>query len=174
MGVAIVICLLAYLALPDMAGYLIPLVPAVLIVAARFAPRVGFQALCLCLLIAPWVELRGGKIVAGAILADRGERIATMRDVQKFVNLTEEKLPGQNTIVVGAWEPLIVELFAGQSTHNRYVYLLTPDELHVLVQNRSPIAYSSETMRGFNYSVHGVDLAAFGARNVRQLLIGHP
>ncbi|HEX8279850.1 MAG TPA: hypothetical protein VF551_00615, partial [Chthoniobacterales bacterium] len=114
-----------------------------------------------------WAEVSGGKIVPGSIFADRRERIATMRDVHRFVTLTEEKLPGEYTVIVGAWEPMIAELFAGEVTHNRYVYLLRPAELHALVAKGSPIAYSSETMRGFNHGVHGVDVAAFGARNVR-------
>lgn len=174
MAVTAAIYIVAYLRLPDMAGYLLPVIPALLFLAARSAPRLVFQLLCICLLIAPWIDFAHGRIVPGAVIADREERLRTMRDVQKFVTLTEEKLPGENTVVVGAWESVISELFPAPGTHNHYVYLLTAAELQSLVKNGSAIAYSSEVTRQFNYSVYGVDLAAFGARNVRQLLIGSP
>ena len=47
----------AYLGLPDQAGYLIPVIPATLLPAAGFVPRFCFQLCCLCLAIAPWLEL---------------------------------------------------------------------------------------------------------------------
>jgi hypothetical protein len=174
MAVTVATYIGAYFWLPDMAAYLLPVIPALLFVAARFVPRPAFQVLCVCLLIAPWIDFAHGRIAPGAVIADRRERLRTMRDVHKFVTLTEEKLAGENTVVVGAWESVISVLYPAPATRNHYVYLLTAAELQALVQSGSAIAYSSDVTRQFNHSVYGVDLAAFGARNVRQLLVGQP
>jgi hypothetical protein len=164
----------AFLALPDQAGYLIPLEPALLLVLARFAARPAFQVACICLLVSPWIELSSGKVAQGRILTDHNVRLGTLRDVRQFVAMTEEKLPRGTTVVVGAWQPIIEELFAGTPTHNRYAYLLTRSELDAAAVTGEPLAYATEVVRGFNHRVHGVDLAAYGAQNVRQLLLGVP
>ncbi len=52
-GAIVVIYLLAYLRLPDQAGYLIPLVPAILLLAARFTPSLPFQTACFLLFLSP-------------------------------------------------------------------------------------------------------------------------
>lgn len=174
MGTCLVLYLVSFLALPDQAGYLIPLVAAVLFTAARFAPRLAFQACCICLLIAPWLDISGGKPVHGAVVSDHQERLSTLRDIRQFVAVTEQRLPTDTVIVVGAWAPIIAELFPSEQTHNRYVYLLSRAELEQAVASGAGIAYATEVIRGFNQRVHGIDLAAHGARNVRQMLVGRP
>lgn len=165
---------IAFLALPDQAGYLIPLVPALLLVLARFAVRPAFQFACLCVLVSPWIEVSGASFAQGRILADHHARLGTLRDVRRFVAMTEEKLPPGTTVVVGAWQPIIEELFADKPTHHRYAYLLSRSELDAAAASGAPLAYATEVLRGFNQRVYGVDLAAYGARNVRQILVGVP
>lgn len=94
--------------------------------------------------------------------------------MKQFVALTDKALPAENSVVVGAWEPIISELFAGRSGHNTYVYSLDRPELERLIKSGHGIAYSSEVIRVFNSRAAGVDLALFGARNVRQMLVGQP
>ena len=170
----LLVCIVAFIALPDQAGYLIPLVPPTLLILARFAARPAFHFACLCLLIAPWLSVSGAKPVAGPVLADHRARIATLRDVEQFVAVTEEKLPAGTVIVVGAWQPIVDELFADVALRNRYAYLLSSQEVKAAAQSGTPLAYATEAIRGFNYRVHGIDLAAHGAQNVRQLLLGTP
>lgn len=165
---------IAFLALPDQAGYLIPLVPASLLVLARFTARAAFQFACLCLVVSPWVEISSGQLAKGTILADHAARLDTLRDVRRFVELAEAKLPRGTTVVVGAWQPIIDELFAGTRTQNRYAYLLNRSELEAAAASGAPLAYASEVVRGFNQRANDVDLAAYGARNVRQILVGAP
>jgi hypothetical protein len=175
---ALLVWLLLYVVcfamLPDQAGYLIPLVPAVLLLAARVAPRWALQMAMAALLCAPWVEFSSGKLLPGSIIADRRERLRTIADVERFVAMAEDRLPGANIVVVGAWAPIIAELTPGASLHNRYEYLLTAAQLSELARSGTSVAYASNVIRGFNHRVHGVDLAAYGAQNVRQLLLGQP
>lgn len=169
-----ILCLIAFIALPDQAGYLIPVVPPTLLILARYAARPALQFTCLCLIVAPWVTVTAAKPTAGPVVADHRVRLATMRDVQQFVALTEERLPAGTLIVVGAWQPMIDELFHDAALRNRYAYLLTDADLEEAARNGTRLAYATEPIRGFNYRVHGVDLAAHGAQNVRQLLLGAP
>lgn len=171
---SVALCLTSFNALPDQAGYLIPLVPGVLFLLARFAPRPAFQAACVCLLIAPWIEFSGGKPAPGAVLADHAERVNTLRDIRRFVGLTDEHLPGENTVVVGAWEPIISVLFPTPRGHNHYVYLLSAADAEGELKKQRNLAYASEVVRGFNYRVAGIDLATYGARNIRQMLVKQP
>jgi len=66
---AVVIYICAYLRLPDQAGYLLPIVPAVLLLWQQFASRRTFQAVAACLLIAPFVEVSNHGFSPGAIIA---------------------------------------------------------------------------------------------------------
>lgn len=166
--------LIAFFALPDQAGYLIPLVPPLLLVLARYTPRRAMQFASICLLAAPWIDVAGGKLTPGPIIMDHRARIGTVRDVQRFVVASEEKLPPGTIIVVGAWQPIIEELFHRAPTRNRYVYLLSRAEAEQVARSGTPLAYATEMIRAFNIRVHGVDLTAYGARNVRQILVGAP
>jgi hypothetical protein len=162
LGLIIVIYGAAYLRLPDQAGYLIPIIPATLLLAAQFAPRLSFQLCCLCLTIAPWLEWRPGSFQAGAILADHRDRVMNLRNVISCVDFAET-LPGANVIVVGAWEPQIAVLAPNRvSLKNRYVYLLTANEAAAVQESGRRIFYLPG-IRSFNARVNGTDLARLGS-----------
>ncbi len=160
LGAIVCLYLIAYLRLPDQAGYLCPIVPVILLLLGRFSPRPVFQALSVCLLAAGWQ----------AMTDDHNERVRTVHDVKRFVIATDKLFPGQNTVVVGGWEPIISVLYP--ESHNRYIYLLSPTEAKHLAPGS--VAYASEVIREFNYRVYGIDLAAIGAQNVRLALVGRP
>ena len=64
--------------------------------------RFCFQLCCLCLAIAPWLELGRNGLRGGAILADHRERTTNLRNVASCFNFAE-RLPGENVIMV-AWD----------------------------------------------------------------------
>lgn len=161
LGLIIIIYGAAYLRLPDQAGYLIPIIPATLLLAAGFAPRLCFQLCCLCLAIAPWLELGRNGPHAGAILADHRERTNNLRNVASCLNFAES-LPGENLIVVGGWEPQIAVLTLDRPPlKNRYVYLLERDEMIAAIQGGHRIFYLP-SIRFFNVRVNGTDPARYG------------
>jgi hypothetical protein len=156
----------AYLRLPDQAGYLLPVVPAALLLAALYAPRLCFQIFCLTLIVAPFVEISGGRLAAGPIFADRRERLQTIENIRNFVQFSRS-LPGRNLILVGGWEPQIDVLFPEAASGNiRYVYLLSEEQLKAAISDGFTIFYLP-AIRAFNASVYGIDVAQFGARDVR-------
>ena len=167
---AIVVYICAYLRLPDQAGYLLPIVPAVLLLWQQFASRRTFQVVAACLLIAPFVEVSNHGFSPGAIVADHKERIETMARIVGFLAYAE-KLPGHNTIVVGAWEPQIAVMLP-QVFHGRncYAYLLTGSDAAVALRRGDGIFYVP-TIREFNYRVYGIDLVNYGARDLHALFL---
>lgn len=160
--ITVVLYIIAYLRLPDQAGYLCPIVAPILFLLARFVSRPLFQTACAAVLLGWW----------SPVMADHRDRVQAIRDVNRFVTATEAALPGGNTIVVGSWEPIISMLHP--ESHNKYVYLLSQDQAEQLVAMNQPIAYTSEIIRQFNYRATGLDLASVGARDIRAMLLGKP
>ncbi len=133
----------------------------VLLLAARFAPQFAFQIGCFCLTISPWLEIGPGGMRPGAILADHRARVLNLRNVNSCLAFAE-KMSGRNVIVVGAWEPQIAVLTAGQEPlRNRYVYLLDRDGATAAVASGDRILYLP-AIRAFNAQINGNDLAEVG------------
>lgn len=161
LGLIIVIYGAAYWRLPDQAAYLIPIIPATLLLAVRLAPRPCFQFCCLCLTISPLLEVGPVGLHAGAIFADHTERLINLRNLNTCLDFAET-LPGKNVIVVGGWEPEIAVLAPDRpALRNQYVYLLSQEEINNVRKNGGLIFYLP-AMRSFNAQVHGVDLARSG------------
>jgi len=159
-----------YLRLPDQAAYLLPAVPAVLLLAQQLVSRRAFQFACACLILSPFVNLGPKGAQPGAIFADRAERLQTLDQVEHFVRYAET-LPGQNTIVVGAWEPIIATI-APHIAHgrNHYVYLLDDTALAAVLARNEPIFYAPR-MREFNQRIYGIDLTKYGGINLRDFYL---
>ena len=159
-----------YLRLPDQAGYLLPAVPAVILLAQQRAPRRAFQFACACLILSPFVDIGPKGVQAGPIFADRAERVYTLDQVKQFLGYAET-LPGQNTIVVGAWEPIIATV-APHIAHgkNNYVYLLDDTALTAVLARNEQIFYAPR-MREFNQRIYGIDLAKYGGIDLRDFYL---
>jgi hypothetical protein len=157
----IMISVALYLRLPDQAGYLLPVVPAVLLLMQQFVSRRVFQIACACLIVSPFVDVSRNGIGGGAIFADQAERVRTLQQVQQFLGYAET-LPGHNTIVVGAWEPIIAVVAPHiVQRKNDYVYLLDKQAIEVVLARHEPILYAPR-MREFNQRIYGIDLAKYG------------
>jgi hypothetical protein len=164
---AIAVYLMVYLLHPDIAGYLIPLIPFVILLLARFATRPSFQAFCALTIAGAFVTLDRGQVAAGDIFQDHAERIRTAASIANFISDTE-RMPGRNVFVVGGWEPVIENRFpAGEHGGNRYAYLLTPPDVIACIRAGRAIYYQSQVIRDFNFRVYGIDLAKYGGRDIR-------
>lgn len=166
----VLIYVTAYLRLPDQAAYLLPIVPAVLLLIARWTPPRVFQVACILIIIAPLVEFSSRGMRAGAIITDHREREKAISDVTRFVDFAETALPRESLVVVGAWEPMISVLRPATTVHNHYTYLANDDDIRRALSAGWEIAYTSPTIRQFNYRAKGVDLADYGAQDLRELL----
>jgi hypothetical protein len=166
--VTVAIYLAAYLRLPDQAGYLLPVIPATILLAGFYLPRLCFRILCLGLLAAPFVDPWAPKQWAGPIFMDRQERIQTMENIRNFVQFSRT-LPDKSVILVGGWEPQIDVLFPeAASGRIVYVYLLSEEQLKATLEGGFTVYYLP-AIRAFNASVYGIDVATFGARDLRAI-----
>jgi hypothetical protein len=158
----------AYLRLPDQAGYLLPIVPAVLLLLCLFTPRPVLQIAFACLLLAPFIDLTPKGTSSGAILRDRNLRLQNLVNMRDFLEFTESA-PGNNVFVVGDSEPEIAVLAPHLlNGRNRYVYLMNALEAKTAL-NSGRTLYYLPSMRKFNYEVTGTDLAQYGARDLQSL-----
>ena len=165
---AITIYVGTYLRLPDQAGYLLPIVPFGLLLTQHFIRGRVFQVLCMCLFVSPFVDVARTGLKPGPIFADHAERLETMARIRSFLAYSET-LPGRNTFVVGAWEPQIAVIApVSLVARNRYVYLLDGEQLFAALRNSDHVFYLP-LMREFNYSVYQLDLARYGALDLRKI-----
>lgn len=169
MLVTIALYVVAYWRLPDQAGYLIPIVPATLLLAAFFAPRWATMLLCILLLGSPWISFSKGRLTAGAILQDQRQRLQTLAGVNAFLAFCRENLGSGYVVATGAWEPMIRALSPEEAA--RFPYLLTAEEAQALLRNGRHLGYASESIREFNVRVNAFDLANVGAVDVHALFL---
>lgn len=155
-----------YVWLPDQAGYCIPALPFVLLLATQLTSRVAFIAGSVLMLGASFLGENFRS--PGAIITDRQDRQRTLTQVTGFAAFCAT-LPKPGVVVCGSWEPIIsvLDLAAGGQ---RYVFLLEPAEIAVLMKQRTPIYYTPE-MRTFEFRVHNIDLAAIGGIDARALYL---
>jgi hypothetical protein len=156
----------AYLRLPDQAGYLLPIVPAILLLICLLAPRRSLQLALSCLVISSLVDFAPGGLRLGPILADRHQRLENLTNIRNLLLLTESA-PGSHAFAVGALEPQIAVLAPQLLTaRNHYLYVMNTAEIEsALADGRS--LYYFPGIRELNYRVNGIDLAKYGARDLR-------
>jgi hypothetical protein len=162
-AVVILIYAVLYAAFPDQAGYFLPAVPFTILLLARFSPRWLFQTLCILTIAGAFVGWKGGAPAPGPIFQDRTERLRTIENVRNFYSYART-IPGRNVFVIGAFYHGI-GLIAPESKEGHYVYLLSPKELAYYLQRGFTIYYLP-AIRQFEYDVHGIDLAQYGAIDV--------
>ncbi len=76
-------------------------------------------------------------------------------------------LQGRNVILVGGWEPQIDVMFPDAAAGNTlFVYLLSEQQLLAALHEGYAVYYLP-AIRAFNASVYGVDVAKFGAQDLR-------
>ena len=167
--VMLALYLIAYWRLPDQAGYLIPIIPATLLLVALYVPRWATLLLCALLIASPWISFSNGRPEAGAIVQDHRERLQTLAGVNGFLAFCRARLGPDYVVATGAWEPIIKTLSPEDAA--RFPYLLTMDEAKAVLKSGKHLGYASESIREFNYRVNHFDLATLGAVDVHALFM---
>jgi hypothetical protein len=166
----LVIYAIAFFCLPDEAAYLIPAIPFTLLLVWRVAPRWMFQVCCGLILLSPFVTWQGGRPIAGLIVQDHRQRVATDAGISGFLHFSS-MVSGSNAYIVGSWEPPIAVLTADAPRADaKFVYLVSQPELDQLIAQGWHVWYLGEVMREFDARVYGFDIADHGARDVGLLM----
>jgi hypothetical protein len=165
--VAVALYLIAFLRLPDEAGYLLPVVPFVLLVIALLVPPGAVAALAAALLLSSWIGWQHGRpTLEGAIVEDHLVRQSQQRSTQAIIDAVA-KLP-DNATIVSAWALPRIELAldGDRQGSRQYVYLVENlgDYQHYLQQGRQ--LYYLPGVDLYESQAHELELSELGAREL--------
>ena len=107
--------LVVFVRLPHEAGYLIPVVPLVLLLAGKVGGKKAVTVLCVCLIVSPFLlnlddydfSREGQDIhvgLAGPILFDHDQRVFFQRQAQEMVSVARGLRSG-DVLLAGYWSP---------------------------------------------------------------------
>jgi hypothetical protein len=166
-GVAIALYLGAFLRLPDESGYLLPVVPFVLLVIALLTPPWAAGTLALALLLSSWVGFdHGVPTLDGPIVEDHLVRESQQRATRAVIDAVAQ-LPGRAAIVSGWILPRITLALDGdQEGPHRFIYLVEDpaDYQHYLGDGRQ--LYYLPGVDLYESQAHDLELAELGAREL--------
>jgi hypothetical protein len=171
---AIALYLVAFLRLPDEAGYLLPAVPFVLLALGLLEPPWLVQAVALALLCSSFLAFdRHGVGLRGPIFQDHAVRESQQRATGAILEATD-RLAGPAVIVSGWVLPRLVLANGGELRgSHRFVYLM---EGRWELQRYLAAGYQVYFLPGvdlYESQSHDLELAALGARELpvpRELL----
>jgi hypothetical protein len=164
---AVALYLLAFLRLPDEAGYLIPMVPWVLVAAAVLAPDAALTALSIALLLSPWFAFHAGSpSLEGPILEDY--RVRESQDqATHAVIAAVSALPGRAAIVCGWILPRITLALDGDALGlHQFIYLVDDDEDFRRYLKRGMQIYYLPGVDLYESQAHQLELPTMGARQL--------
>ena len=181
-SVAIILYATAFMMLPDQPGYLVPLIPFVILVFVSLLRQPAFAAFCLLLASASFVAFNSGGVIPGPIISDHRSRLEDVAQLGRILQASQS-LPPNTVIVAGHWFPKL-ELYlpdratAGLISHRSgdgsedgeagvtWVRLLGTQELTAVKSTGNRLMYLPD-QAGFEFQEEGVDLDAEGAIQLR-------
>ena len=179
---AIALYVAAFLSLPDEAAYLIPAIPFVILLLARWSRPAVFAGACACLVLSPFLldlgrpdgASRAGEIafpsghpvvvvrLEGALLVDHEQRTAGVAFCEGVL-AAARAVPKPAVVVCYAWQPQI-EVMAREVplADVRFPYFVLAGEADSLARSGAHLYYLPGSESANLYYEH-VDLASLGA-----------
>jgi hypothetical protein len=187
---AVALYLALFAALPNEAGYLIPVVPFALLLLDARLPRRAFAARAIALGAASFlfgigrqatpggptasplaveVNVHGRALVLDPLRGPVPAADSARREAVKYVTrmlARAETLPGNNVVVVGYWWPQVEALRPpAPSEHLRYVERADGDSAQMFIHEGRTIYYLAR-QDAYNLYTGGVDLNGLGAKEL--------
>lgn len=156
--------LIAFLRLPIEAGYLIPMVPFIILLLARALDRRMFWFFCVAVILSPFFfTLRDNHVQpAGMILADHNQRIGIDNYVESFLNRTSE-MHTKSLFIVGHYLPWIEASTWETSQDNiRYLYRIDQAQYDQAISEGWSVYYLPGTQQ-YSLRQFGFNLVEAGA-----------
>jgi hypothetical protein len=155
---------LPYWRLPYDAGYLMPIVPFVILLFARVTHRRVFQILCIALMASSFITIYRSWInFNGPIFKDREYRINYDETAEKLIEKTKN-YPPKSVVITGAFLPMVLVKTeeAAPAQTPQYVYLLKEADFKRYQADGYTIYYIAG-QREINRALCGADPADYGA-----------
>ncbi len=164
----LIICiyLFAFIRLPSESGYLIPIVPFVILLLGSFLTQKCFIFVCIALICSPFISIcRSG--ICSPIFVEHSTRIEKMKYIEQIL-LRANGVSGKNIIIAGTWLPQIREaqirkkLFLDPQETLKFVELIDVTQLQKYIEQGFKIYYLNN-QREYNLGVKKFDLLENGA-----------
>lgn len=164
--VAISICVLAYLRLPHESGYLVPIVPFVILLLGRFLSQRLFIFVCIALIFSAFISpIDSLGIQGGSIFADYSRRQERMQLTEQVLSFGDS-LHEPTVVVAGNLKPEIDEsLFLKSPGMVKYVGPLNASGTKAYLSKGIKVYYLPG-VREDRLGRRGVDLQEYGARQL--------
>ncbi len=164
-AVAVALYLVAFLRLPAEAGYLIPLIPFVLLLVALYVRRWVMIILVVAIVVTPFVDFPCptciGRPGPGRLITDYESRKQSLEYVDAVL-AEAAQLSGNNVVVAAWWEPHLLRMRRSYPNMNvEYVYFLDSSRL-IQWQERGYSVFYLPTIADYNRQLHDVDLRTVG------------
>jgi hypothetical protein len=154
-----------YLLLPHEPGYLMPAVPFTLIVLSLLVDRRVFAILCLCLMTAPFVEVRL-EVNRGPILRDHQTRLSDMETITKLLDLTQSDNT-RTVVLVGHLLPQLRYYMDKEPAQVILARSLTQQETERYLSEGYDLFFVPGE-RELTLNTQGFDLAEFGGKPIQE------
>lgn len=170
-SLVVAIYLVAFLRLPHVAGYLMPVVPFLLLTVGLLTPPYVVRGLAVVLLLSSFIITinRSGVALSGPIWEDHRSRVSRIQETEKIIE-TVGRLSGSAIIVAGSRLPQINVVLSGERQNNhQYVYLIEDVETYRRFVEQGRKVYFLSGMDAFNLQVQRIDLKQLGAQPLEAL-----
>jgi hypothetical protein len=167
----VAIYLVAFLRLPHLAGYLIPVVPFLLLTVGLLTPPYVVRVLAVTLLLSSFLITitKSGVALSGPIWEDHWSRVSRIQETEKVIE-TVGHLSGSAVIVAGWKLPQIdVALNGERQNSHQYVYLIEGAETYRRFVAQGRTVYFLSGMDALNLQAQGIDLKQLGAQPLETL-----
>jgi hypothetical protein len=164
---AIMLYLIAFLRLPDEAGYLVPLVPWLLLLIGMLTPAWVAGSLAVVLLLSSWLSFHGARpALEGPIVEDylvrQSQRVATQSVID-----TVARLPGRAAVVSGWVLPRLTLALGGDRLGlHRFLYLIEDDDDYRRYLADGWQIYYLPGVDVYESQAHHLELPELGAREL--------
>ena len=163
---AIIIYFLLYLRLPHESGYLIPLLPFVILLMCRLFDNKWFTGICIIFILSAFLLTLNNRhlSLAGPIFQDRQSRKSSIQFTNRVLDQAS-RLSRNSIIVSGSHLPMLQWYLNKYPVDDvRFVYLITSSELEDVLYNQDTKLYFLPGVDLFNKNIYGVNLSDFGGR----------
>jgi hypothetical protein len=167
---AIFLYMVAFLRLPHDAGYLIPIVPFVILLFAQFLIRRIFILVCIMLILSSFIINIGGTGIQlyGPVFSNHFRRVEDIRYIKSIFS-TVDRIEDEKIVVISGWLlPKIQGMkhlteLRGTRKRVKFVYLLNRSQLDEYFSKGFSVYYL-EGMSDYTFRLHAFDLHENGAR----------
>jgi hypothetical protein len=163
---AIVIYLLIFLRLPVESGYLIPLLPFVILLMCKLFDTQWFTGICVILILSSlFLTLNNRQIkLAGPIFQDRQSRKELLLFSNRVLD-NASRLSKNSIIVSGPYLPMLEwQLNKYPVDGVNFVYLLTSNDLENALNNPGTQIYFLPGIDMYDKNVYDINLSDYGGR----------